>query len=591
MELEKTSERKCTCRACLLGRMKHHPHNGEMRKNAEVGEVWHVDVSNFTNPSLGGSYYALHMVDELSGYQRVRFLRKVSAEELLDALLDAMWEQYDEIKKLPYRIRTDQGKGFLSGTVQTGLWNECRTKTSHSNAYKHQENGIAERAIGKAKETMRTLLSESGAPERIWAEATLYHVYTDNRLYNRRIEMTLFEKLTGNRPNLKNLRPFGSETYQKIEPRFTTKTGAQSRSMRMVGYGRSSKTYRIADPEYKSVTEDSGLRFVVDQVSSSGEENEPNKELEGRKNEDSDGPQSEGESDCDEESQQAAVEEQLQSAEQEKEVSDSKKTDLTNGEREKADVELPPANAGESNITARRQVEFRIHHSEVVIPKSFDDIESNQLADMWFDATDSEVVGWLERDPWELVEKGSEMNMLRGHWRFSVKTDSEGFVTRFKARWVVDGSQRPTSTYAGTPAAGSLKALIAFAVTKGWPIHVVDVKWAYSNTRLAELAYMYQIKGYEDKTRPFDVCKLVQAGGRQKDHKGHRYGHINRFSCYIPLLLFWVLIIVIEMGGDGGSVWRWQYVRSALCLCSSSSFTFHLECLRGSLILNSVRSE
>ena len=130
-------------------------------------------------------------------------------------------------------------------------------------------------------------------------------------------------------------------------------------------------------------------------------------------------------------------------------------------------------------------------------------------AQLWYDATDSEVGAWVARDPWDLVEKTDEMTVMRGHWRFSAKLNKDDYVERYKARWVVDGSQRETSIFAPTPSAGSLRTLISFAVRNGWHMHVIDVKNAYLNSKLHDtVAMMYQIKGYEDALHPFRVCKL-----------------------------------------------------------------------------------
>lgn len=501
MEIEKTHGRSCTCRACLLGRTKKVPHIKSMRRgDRNAGDMWHVDVNNMPHPSLEGYRYALHMVDEATNYQRIGFLKHVSADEVLNALLRAMWEQFDEIGVLPHRIHCDRAAAFMSVKVQDGLWQECRTRTSHSTAYNHQENGIAERAIGESTATMRAIMHGAGVPDRMWAEALGTVGYTNNRLHNRRIRMTPFEALTGSRPDVRNLREFGSECQQHIDDQFRNKIGRTSRTMRMVGYGRSSKVYRIADPDFTRVTEDCNVTFVNEHVESSNSEDEDD-------NEEPRGDEQNGaEEDANEDERQN--EEEQENNEPERPAGQPAAAAQSDPTEENDLLAEESKMPDEESEIQERAVEYRIHRDKIEIPKKFEDIESNRHADLWYDAADEEVIGWLNREPWELVEKPADATVMRGHWMFTVKTDQEGYANRFKARWVVDGSQRDTSMYAPMPSAGSLRTLISFAVREDLSIHVVDVRNAYPNSKLDALAFMYQIAGYEDKRLPFHVCKL-----------------------------------------------------------------------------------
>lgn len=531
MQIERTHGRKCTCNACLLGRTKKVPHTGSMRKNErDAGCVWHVDVNNMPVPTIEGYRYALHMVDEASNYQRVGFLKHVSAFEVLNALLKAMWEQYDEIGVLPHTIRSDRGGAFISERVKQGLWDECRTKVIYSSPYNHQENGIAERAIGEATSAMRAALQGAGAPDRMWGEALASVIYTSNRLYNRRIRMTPFEGLTGRRPNVSNLREFGCDCNQHIDGGFRNKIQRTSRPMKMVGYGRSSKVYRIANPEYTRVVEDCNVTFVRNESESSSSEDEESDEDHGDENGSEDSKPEDGDDDDDadakgEEKPVLGAEKPVLGAES-GEPNDGKEG-MSDQQAEESGIDqhdqctLAAAESGipreeaeqvnelnEQPQIKERPVEYRIKADSVIVPKKFDDIEENPHADLWYDAADDEVIGWLTKDPWDLIEKPKNSTILRGHWLFSIKSDEDGYVNRFKGRWVVDGSKRDTARYAAMPSAGSLRTLMSFAAREGLSGCVVDVRNAYLNSRLDTEALMYQIAGYEDKQLPFHVCKL-----------------------------------------------------------------------------------
>ena len=62
------------------------------------------------------------------------------------------------------------------------------------------------------------MLHDSGLPKFLWAEATSHAVFLKNRTWTRTIgETTPFELLTGSKPNIKDLHPWGCKVRVHVK--------------------------------------------------------------------------------------------------------------------------------------------------------------------------------------------------------------------------------------------------------------------------------------------------------------------------------------------------------------------------------------
>ena len=99
--------------------------------------------------------------------------------------------------------------------------------------YTPQQNGVAKRDNRTLVEGARTLLhSKTFLPLRLWAEAVNCVVYTLNRsLSSSCPAVTPFETWFYRKPDVSNLRPFGSEFYVMVDKGAVSKTGRQVHSL------------------------------------------------------------------------------------------------------------------------------------------------------------------------------------------------------------------------------------------------------------------------------------------------------------------------------------------------------------------------
>ena len=85
-------------------------------------------------------------------------------------------------------------------------------------------------------------------------------------------------------------------------------------------------------------------------------------------------------------------------------------------------------------------------------------------------------------------------------WVFKFKLDSEGYLTKYKARICVRGDLQTTAeeTYAATLAIRVFRALMAIAAYFNMEIRQYDAVNAFTNAQLAALVYCYLLEGFSD---------------------------------------------------------------------------------------------
>jgi hypothetical protein len=85
-----------------------------------------------------------------------------------------------------------------------------------------------------------------------------------------------------------------------------------------------------------------------------------------------------------------------------------------------------------------------------------------------------------------------------------LRTDSEGNVTRYKARLVADGNRQimgvdVNDIFAPTASFAARRVLLSVAAARDMEVHQVDIKTAFLNGRLNEDVYMKQPPGFDKR--------------------------------------------------------------------------------------------
>ncbi|KAM3354769.1 hypothetical protein ACQJBY_025482 [Aegilops geniculata] len=108
---------------------------------------------------------------------------------------------------------------------------------------------------------------------------------------------------------------------------------------------------------------------------------------------------------------------------------------------------------------------------------------------------------------WQLVPRPPRANIISGKWVFRHKTRPDGSLERYKARWVVRGFRQRagvdfTDTFAPVVKLGTIRAVLQLAVSRAWPVHLLDVSNAFLHGHLAEQVFCEQPTGFVDAEHP-----------------------------------------------------------------------------------------
>ena len=157
-----------------------------------------------------------------------------------------------------------------------------------------------------------------------------------------------------------------------------------------------------------------------------------------------------------------------------------------------------------------------------VRPRAFPKIGPIEFYEEWLNAMRLEVDRHIEIGTFsaDVVPKG--INVITAKWVFAWKTDSDGYITKAKARLVARGFGQQLgvyyfNTFAPTPTVSSIKVALAIAVQNDWPLYHFDVKQAFVQAKLDTDVYMKLPYGCGERTG-----KVVKARPRTLRDKAGR---------------------------------------------------------------------
>jgi hypothetical protein len=134
----------------------------------------------------------------------------------------------------------------------------------------------------------------------------------------------------------------------------------------------------------------------------------------------------------------------------------------------------------------------------------------------WDKAMDEEMAALDANRTWELVPLPEGKKAIGCKWVYKVKHNSDGSISRYKARLVAKIYAQThgidyEETFAHVAKMATMRVVIAVAASRGWLLHQMDVKNALLHGELQEKVYLDQPLGYEDMSHPNYVCRLRKA--------------------------------------------------------------------------------
>lgn len=154
--------------------------------------------------------------------------------------------------------------------------------------------------------------------------------------------------------------------------------------------------------------------------------------------------------------------------------------------------------------------------ANIRVPERYREIAlTDEFKSKWWDATDEEIAALRKNTTWEVTELPPGRNVIDSRWCFALKTDSNGEVKRYKARFVAKGFSQKygedfEETYAPVVSMTSFRMILSICAVNGWMLKQWDVVTAFLNAKLQEEIYVRQPEGYH-VGGPHMVLRMLRA--------------------------------------------------------------------------------
>ena len=599
------------CDACVLGKSHRASFGTHMNPQViaeKVGDRIHADLCGpVVNPKAtvneqqvlrssldGTSKYILTLIDEKSRKLFVFPLKSkdAAASKIMDWCTSVRVKQGRPIKE----FHTDGGREFVNKKCEEYF---LKHGITHTVTQKHtpQHNGIVERSNRTLFEMARAMMQHAKLPPMFWCKAILTAVFIRNRSLTTSSKQTdgqatvtedevsvseidvpkhstrfktPEELWSGKRPNLKNIRVFGSDCFVHTpKSERSGKLDAKAHRAVFVGYPSSGVGWNVLDLDRGIVIQSRDVSFnenvfthrgsilmkAIDMDGAYEDESELETILDNIIFEDelrvtkalSKEVQAQATTVVQEHksNEQSEVRGQGVSAEAELKQAEavpparpvplihSSKKSKKNPQPMAKPASVPPIStrSARSSTLAQRShpaaFSASVHDvNGLTDPRSYTEAMSRPDAAGWREAMEAEIASHARNGTWSLVPKPDHddhrsRNRIAGNrWVLVTKRDASGRIERLKARLVFKGYEQVygvnyTDTYAPVLKYKSMRILLVLVARWDYELKQLDVETAYLNATIKEEVYMKQPEGYEVQSEEHPneqlVCKLNKA--------------------------------------------------------------------------------
>jgi hypothetical protein len=371
-----------------------------------------------------------------------------------------------------------------------------------------QQNGVAERRNRTLLEMVRSIMAQANLPISYWGDAILTAAYILNRVPSKLVPSTSYELWTSKKPDLSNLRPWGSAGFVHDTSHKYGKLGPKGKKCIFIRYSEHSKGYvLIGEQPDGSITEveSRDVDFIENEFLSRGEVDkdltlyemiDPN---EG-------GPSS-------------LVENQEEILETPRDSGSDLQLSGSAPLEENLQQPQPCRSKRGSVPRCRFEIEgeaFMVSSQDDEEPRTVQEALSSSANDEWMKAMDDEMESMRTNQVWDLVDLPPGRKAIGNKWVLKIKRKADGSIERYKARLVAKGyTQKEGVDYEETFSLVvrfvSVRLILAIVANLNLELYQMDVKTAFLNGELDEEIYMDQPIGFVAKGQERKMCKLKRS--------------------------------------------------------------------------------
>ncbi len=231
------------CEPCVQAKQHRHPHPVSSSDSRRVLELIHMDVCGpFAETSLGGAKYFATYLDD---YSKLSVVRPIEFKSDVAAVtMDVISMLEKQSGRSVMIVRTDNGTEYVNREL-TEYFAKKGILHQKSVRYVPEQNGSAERLNRTLLERVRAMLSDSGLPKSLWAEAVVTACFIRNRSPVSTRDKTPWELFFGKKPDVSAMRVYGARAYVHVPKQLRGKLESHSEMGYLVGYEPNAKGYRI----------------------------------------------------------------------------------------------------------------------------------------------------------------------------------------------------------------------------------------------------------------------------------------------------------------------------------------------------------
>lgn len=509
--------KSCVCDACNIGKAKRKVFKptGHPRSKFPM-DLLHLDLNIVNVRGRKGELVVFCMTDDRSNARFCFPMARHSGEDLLTALKGWMpWAERVTGRKVK-AIRCGGERELTRGPFKA-YCDENGIEMQQTVPYEHEQNGTAEVTNRVITELSRTTLLESGLGEEFWPDAVMTAMFVANRSMAPDGEATCIEEFTDVKPDVSNLRVFGSRCWVKVP---VEKTGGrhkiEPRSRRgcFLRYEGGGSSYRVLLDDGNEVVATSVLwdeSKVAQQVAVepdvSAEKSEPTQE----EGEDDSGIES-GESDSESDGEDRPEPVLGDGAEN---VRHGRVTPppppaadepprLARGQRTFYEVSADNIIAGPRTRSRVRDF-WLVNNDRNTVQYAFagmSEVLKGPDADKWQSAAQKELLNFKHYGVFDLVNLPPGKRAIGSKMFPEIKKDGTYKVRGVARGFTMIEGVDYTETFAPVAKAQAIRVFLVVCNANGWIIKQGDVRAAFLNSDMKEEVYMKQFPGFEEDVAP-----------------------------------------------------------------------------------------
>lgn len=473
----------------------------------DFGDLIYCDLGGPIKPKTNKGYrYYITFLDYHTKYLEVDLL--TSRSELITPVKAFIKRAEVQDSK---QIKLIQSDNELNTKDLQKLSNRKGFKLRFTPPFNPEGKGGAERINRTLFDKIRALLFESKMPNKLWAEALLSAVYLYNRTPHSSISFrTPFEAKYGYKPNISNIKIWGSLAYRKEPKEFVGKLDPRVQPYYLTGY-LSSNLYRLIDLKSNKIVTARDVRILEGVFNDQAHDHESQLEIDREINQETDQnlhPKRDQmkTSKIDQNVDQSTN----QSTNQWRTVGKNPIVLIKN--RARTAVSALSTKVSTEDIILE---EILFTSRDITDPKNYAQVLKHANKDQYLSVMQKELDQLQKNNTWTLVPRPTSYPVLKGRWVLNRKYQQNNDYI-FKARWVAKGFQQEfgvnyQETFANTTRPDLIRLLLAIATAQDWIIQSWDIKQAFPNALIDTTIFIEQPEGFSDPRYPQHVCLLNKA--------------------------------------------------------------------------------